>query len=89
MRKIAEKMLFELKERAQKLEISLEFTPEAITRLCGGEGSTGARRLRAAVSAEAENLLTSGILNGTVKHGDTAVIDSGDNGLIIRCLASK
>jgi len=89
MRKIAEKMLCELKERAQKLEISLEFTPEAITRLCGGEDSTGARRLRAAVSAEAENLLTSGILNGTVKHGDTAVLDSGENGLTIRCLASK
>ena len=78
---IAKKMLDNLRKRAYALEISVEFTPEAIDKLieCGCD-KTGARKLRHDITVGIENMLSRKILNGTVKKGDNIrlFIENGD-----------
>ncbi len=72
---IAVKMLDGLKKRALQLEISLEFTGDAISKLIkDGYDKTGARKLRNEITSSIENLLSVQILDGSVKKGDNAVL---------------
>jgi len=70
--KIAEKLLGELKNRLNMLEISIIYTDEAIEKIAsdGFNASYGARPLRRIISNEVENLLSQQILEGLVKKGD-------------------
>lgn len=85
MKRIAEKLLDELKNRAASLEIALEFTPESVAALSDCEGaSDGARRLRKSIAGSVENLLSSGIIGGTICKGDKAVLCLEDGKFIFK-----
>ncbi len=85
MKRIAEKLLDELKNRAAALEIALEFTPESVAALSDCEGaSDGARRLRKSIAGSVENLLSSGIIGGTIRKGDKAVLCLEDGKFIFK-----
>ncbi len=75
MSRIAEKLLNDLKNRASALEIALEFTPESVAALSDcGSSPDGARKLRKSISGSVEDLLSSGIISGTIRKGDKAVL---------------
>lgn len=85
MNRIAEKLLDDLKNRAAALEISLEFTPESVAALSDCEGaSDGARRLRKSIAGSVENLLSSGIIGGTIRKGDKAVLYLEDGKFVFK-----
>jgi ATP-dependent Clp protease ATP-binding subunit ClpC len=77
MMMVARKLLQELKNRAKTLDITLEFTDEAIKKLSYGLSSddckdahTGARKLRHNITVSIENLLSKQLLETSVKSGD-------------------
>jgi ATP-dependent Clp protease ATP-binding subunit ClpC len=77
MMMVARKLLQELKNRAKTLDITLEFTDEAIKKLSCGLSSddskdahTGARKLRHNITVSIENLLSNQLLETSVKSGD-------------------
>ncbi|MDR0942950.1 MAG: ATP-dependent Clp protease ATP-binding subunit [Ruminococcus sp.] len=76
MMMVARKLLQELKNRAKTLDITLEFTDEAVKKLSGGtsdnskDAHTGARKLRHDITVSIENLLSKQLLETSVKSGD-------------------
>lgn len=78
---IARKMLDSLRRRACALEISLEFSPEAVEKLVEcGIGKSGARKLRRDITVNVENMLSKKIISGEVRRGDCVklLIENGD-----------
>ena len=64
-------MLESLRRRACALEISLEFSPEAVEKLAEcGTGKSGARNLRRDITVNVENMLSKKIISGEVRRGD-------------------
>ncbi|MGN1106905.1 MAG: AAA family ATPase, partial [Huintestinicola sp.] len=78
---LAQKLLGELRERAAAMEISMEFAPEAIKLLaCKEDRSQGARVLRHEITERVENLLSSKIIKGEIKPGDSVILTAdGDD----------
>jgi len=77
---ITVKMLENLRERANSLEIAVEFSDEAIQKLSEeGFDKNGARKLRHIITTSVENLLSKQILEGTVKKGDNVILTLVDN----------
>jgi ATP-dependent Clp protease ATP-binding subunit ClpC len=77
MMMVARKLLQELKNRAKTLDITLDFTDEAIKKLSCGlcsdnskDTHTGARKLRHNITVSIENLLSKQLLETSVKSGD-------------------
>ena len=70
--KIGRKLLNELSERIDALEIKTEFSDEAVKKIAddGFNTSYGARPLRRIISKEIENLLSQQILEGEIVKGD-------------------
>ncbi len=82
---IARKMLSGLCKRAEALEISVEFSDEAISALVSdGLDKTGARKLRRKITATVESMLSKNILEGTVKKGDKAVVMADNNNIYLK-----
>ena len=72
---LAQKLLGELRERAAAMEISMEFAPEAVRLLaCREDRSQGARVLRHEITEKVENLLSSKIIKGEIKPGDSVIL---------------
>ncbi len=76
---LAKKLLDELRVRAAQMEISLEFSDEAIERLTH-EGSekgsgAGARTLRHVITEKVENLLSTKLISGEISKGDSVVLN--------------
>ena len=60
-------------------------TPESVAALSDCEGaSDGARRLRKSIAGSVENLLSSGIIGGTIQKGDKAVLCLEDGKFIFK-----
>ncbi|MBP1559678.1 MAG: ATP-dependent Clp protease ATP-binding subunit [Oscillospiraceae bacterium] len=77
---IARKLLSGLQKRAETLEISVEFSNEAISALTAESlDKSGARKLRRTITSEIESMLSKNILDGTVKKGDSAIVLADDN----------
>ncbi len=78
---LAEKLLNELKKRAEAMEISLEISSEAIEALAQTDiNETGARSLRRIITEKIENLLSTKLINGEVQSGDSIILTAdGDN----------
>lgn len=78
---LAEKLLSELKKRAEAMEISLEISSEAIEALAQTDiNETGARSLRRIITEKIENLLSTKLINGEVQSGDSIILTAdGDN----------
>jgi ATP-dependent Clp protease ATP-binding subunit ClpC len=80
MKKIAQKLLSELGERAKALGVALEFSKEAVEKLAAADSKTeGARKLRREITSGVENKLSRELIDGKVKRGDTAVLTVTDN----------
>lgn len=72
LRGVAMLMLEGLRKRAETMEISLEFSAEAVDRLVEfGKEKSGARKLRHNITENVENLLSRQLLEGKVKRGDS------------------
>ncbi len=82
---IARKMLSGLKQRAEALEIGLEFTDDAVSALIADSiDRTGARKLRRRITSTVESMLSKSILDGSVKKGDKAVVFAEDRNIRIK-----
>ncbi len=82
---IARKMLAGLCKRAEALEISVEFSDEAISALVSDAlDKTGARKLRRKITSTVESMLSRNILDGTVKKGDKAVVLADNNNIYLK-----
>ncbi len=82
---IARKMLSGLCKRAEALEISVEFSDEAISALIAdGLDKTGARKLRRKITTTVESMLSKNILDGTVKKGDKAVVLAENDNIYLK-----
>ena len=81
--RIARRMLNEAAERVSKLGASLEVSNCAVETLAtiGFDPMYGARPLRRAIRARVEDRLAEFLLDGSLKKGDTALVDC-DNGAI-------
>ena len=87
---ITKKLLDELLVRAKNLEISLQYTNEAIEILSSVKETEqyGARPLRRKIVEKVENILSQKILEGEFNKGDTIVINA-DNDDISLNLSEK
>ncbi|MBQ8825937.1 MAG: ATP-dependent Clp protease ATP-binding subunit [Oscillospiraceae bacterium] len=72
---ITVKILDGLRKRAYALEISVEFSDEAVKKLSsGGDNGSGARDLRRDIAFSVENMLSRRIIDGSVKRGDSLIL---------------
>lgn len=67
---IAQLMLKALKERAERLGISLEFDRSAVEKLSCPNNKSGARELRRSITVNIESLLSQKLLSGEIHRGD-------------------
>ena len=82
---IARKLLSGIQERAEAMEISVEFSDEAIAAIASESlDRTGARKLRRNITSRVESMLSKNILDGTVKKGDKAVVLSDGGEIYLR-----
>ena len=90
VRIIADKLLGELKKRAETVGILLSFESEAVDRLAekGYDSAYGARPLRRLIVSEVEDLLSKKILYGEISAGDSAVLSCDENGFILKIKVS-
>lgn len=74
MRDLAMKLLGELCGRAAQMEISLEFSDEAVASLTeeAAHSPAAARGLRHIITERVENLLSSGLISGEIPRGSCA-----------------
>jgi len=85
MEQIVELMLTEVSSTLIEKGISLEVTDEAKGWLSekGYDPQFGARPLRRVIQDSVEDRLSDAILGGELKPGDTAVVDTGDDGIVV------
>ncbi len=78
MESLAAKLLGELRERAAQMDVSLEFAPEAVSGLAaeGRDNAGGARSLRHIITEKVENLLSSKLISGEIRPGDSVTLTS-------------
>ncbi len=82
---IVELMVRELQKRLEEQDIRFTLTDKAKAFLAkeGFDPQYGARPLKRAIQRHIEDRLSEALLAGKVKRGDTIVIDSDDQGLVI------
>ena len=80
---IARRLLAQTCSRAAALGITLEIREECAASLAerGCDAVYGARPLRRLISTEVEDALATCLLDGTLRHGDTAVLRAGETAL--------
>jgi ATP-dependent Clp protease ATP-binding subunit ClpC len=83
LRQIVELLVKDLQERLADRKLSIELSDKAKTWLVkeGYDPVYGARPLRRAIERYVENPLSSKLLGGEFKEGDTVKVDLGDKGL--------
>ncbi len=84
IKKIAGKMLENLKGRLKNLNITIDFTDEVLSALAekGFDAVYGARPLRREIQNRIEDALSEKILDASIKNGDSVVCDYKDNEFI-------
>ena len=77
IKEIARRMLKSLQKRTQDMDITLEFTEQAIDELSkeGFDKVYGARPLRRTIQSKIENPLSELILDGTIKPNSKCTVD--------------
>ncbi|MCM1299868.1 MAG: ATP-dependent chaperone ClpB [Firmicutes bacterium] len=82
---IVDLMIKDLSARLESKQIKVEITDSAKSYIIdsGYDPVYGARPLKRFIQSKAETLIARAIIGDMLKEGDTAVIDSGENGLII------
>lgn len=85
---IAQKLLEDLRNRARALEISLEFSGEAVEKLADADcRKGGARDLRHDITVSVENMLSRQILDGSIKRGDSVILVYENGGYVFKFAA--
>ena len=81
IRAIAERMLANLTKRVKAMNITLTFTPEAVTAIskAGFDPVYGARPLRRSIQSKIEDPFSEELLEGRFKTGEQAVCDYRDD----------
>jgi ATP-dependent Clp protease ATP-binding subunit ClpC len=89
--KIVDLMIKEVEERLEERKVGLSLTPKARAWLAkeGYDPTYGARPLRRVIERYVENPLSSQILKGEIKEGDTVKVDLGKEGLTFKTAAVK
>jgi ATP-dependent Clp protease ATP-binding subunit ClpC len=91
IRKIVDLMLSQTIDSVKERNITLEIT-EAAKDLLGDKGYDpvfGARPLRRTIQEMVENQLSEALLHGDFLPGDTVVVDSEDDSIVIRALVKE
>ncbi len=85
IREVARRMLKTVSDRMEAMGIHLDASDEAITRLAqeGFDPKYGARPLRRAIQSRVEDAVAEGMLDGTLKAGDTARLTVEDDRLLV------
>lgn len=85
IKEIAKIMLTGLKKRLEANDIKAEFTDEACGKIAkaGFDPVYGARPLRRAIQSEIEDLISSKIIDGEVKGGDSISVDVNDDKFVV------
>lgn len=91
VRLIATRMLTQLSQRLNDMEISVEFSPEAVDALTkeGYDKSNGARPLRRTIRQRVEDLLAEGLLSGQIRPGDVIAFEGEGSELSYRKMVEK
>ncbi|MGN0664951.1 MAG: ATP-dependent Clp protease ATP-binding subunit [Huintestinicola sp.] len=88
---LTRKMLETLRVRAEKMEISVEFSDEAVAKLTAegfdNSNDRGARRLRHIITEKVENPLSEKIIAGEIGAGDHAELIADSSGYSIKITA--
>ena len=89
LRKIVDLMVTDLQSRLEEHKLGLELTPKAKSWLAkeGYDPVYGARPLRRVIERYVENPLSSKLLRGEIKEGDTVKVDLGKDGLTFKTKA--
>ena len=90
LRKIVDLMVTDLQNRLEEHKLGLELTPKAKSWLAkeGYDPVYGARPLRRVIERYVENPLSSKLLRGEIKEGDTVKVDLGKDGLTFKTKAA-
>jgi ATP-dependent Clp protease ATP-binding subunit ClpB len=85
MKDIVEIQISRLRQRLAERHITLELTEAARDLLAemGFDPQYGARPLKRVIQQEVENRIARGILDGTIRDGDTVTIDAKDGKLVM------
>ncbi|MGN0584832.1 MAG: AAA family ATPase, partial [Ruminococcus sp.] len=85
LKTIARQLLEELSERMLKLEITMEFTPEAVDRLAAAPAtnSYGARQMKHYLTEQVENVIAEMLLQQKISSGDLIKLSADKNGFYI------
>lgn len=91
VRLIATRMLTQLSQRLNDMEISVEFSPEAVDALTkeGYDKSNGARPLRRTIRQRVEDLLAEGLLSGQIRPGDVIAFEGEGSELSYRKMVKR
>ena len=86
IRAIARRMLEQVGERLKALGVTLSWTDEALDALAkqGFDPSYGARPLRRTIRTQVEDPAAEGLLSGSLKAGDTALVCCAEGKLALR-----
>lgn len=80
---LAKKLLGELRYRAEAMEISLEFSQEAVNRLVKKDEKgkiPEARAIRHVITEKIENLLSTKLISGEIRSGDSLILTADEDG---------
>ncbi len=82
---IAKQLLEELKMRMEKLEICMEFTPEAVSRLARAPETKiyGARPMKHYLTEQVENKIAEKLLQQEINPGDVIKLTANEKGFLI------
>ena len=85
IKEIAKIMLDSLKKRLEANDIKSEFTDATCEKIAkaGFDPVYGARPLRRAIQSEIEDLISSKIIDGEVKSGDSITVDVSDDKFVV------
>ncbi len=89
--RIASNMLMDLQRRLAEMDITMEFTAEAVQHLASAPKTAlyGVRPMKRYLTQTVENPLADKLLRGEVKAGDEISLTAGENAFVVRDIAAS
>ncbi len=91
LHKITERLLSKLRERAEKIGISLSFDDSVISEICkiSETEKYGARALKRTITEYAENLVSEKIISGEISSGDDVLLTFSESEFMVKILSAN
>ena len=91
LHKITERLLSKLRERAEKIGISLSFDDSVISEICkiSETEKCGARALKRTITEYAENLVSEKIISGEISSGDDVLLTFSESEFMVKILSAN